>query len=107
MTLLEVRNQLVGSLCQSDTFARDQFSAIQVPEELAERRDELVLAALGELVQIGFIREVGKDLWILSNPLQSAAQPIAVSIEIANEVANTLNLWVKNEELDVPLVDPL
>lgn len=103
MTLLEVRNQCIGILCQKELFITDDFGSIKVHADFAGQRDDLVRAALDQLCTIGMIVKIGDHMWVLSDPLNGAGQEIHLSMGLCNEIANVINtnLAAKNVEQQV------
>ena len=100
MTLLSIRNQIVGILLQKDSVSVSDFSGIKVPDDLADRREDLVRTALGTLCEAGAIRPVGNDLWILVSPLNAAGQDVHLSMTVCNEIADVLNTDLAAKEVD-------
>lgn len=91
MTLLPVQNQVIASLCEKDTFSVADFAAVKVAPELNDRHDDIVRAALANLVDAGLIKPAGSDLWILSMPLNASGQDVHLSMPICNEIASIIN----------------
>lgn len=107
MTLLDIRNQLVGHFCKEDTFSREDFASIKVDEKLSAQRDTLIEAALAQLEDMGMVSVANPNLWILCEPLGSAGQQIDVPIEIAEAIAACINTYVKANDLPLDTVDAL
>ncbi len=91
MTLLPVQNQLIQNFCEKDTFSMADFATVKVVPELNDRKDDIVRAALSNLVEIGMIKAAGEGLWILSQPLNTAGQDVHLSMPICNEIASIIN----------------
>lgn len=91
MTLLPIQNQLIQVFCEKDTFSASDFATIKVIPELNDRRDDIVRAALSNLVEAGMIKPAGEGLWILSQPLNAAGQEVHLSMPICNEIASIIN----------------
>ncbi len=91
MTLLPITNQIVGSFCEKDTFTIADFATVKVAPELSDRKDDIVRAALSNLVEAGMIKPAGEGLWILSQPLNAAGQDVHLSMPICNEIASIIN----------------
>jgi len=91
MTLVSLTNQLVGILCQKDTISSADFVGIKVAKDIEDRKELLIRAALGALVESGMIRPAGDDLWILVAPLNAAGQEIHLSMPLCNEIASVIN----------------
>lgn len=100
MTLMTVVNQLVGFFCEKDTFSTDDFLPIKVDPKLADRKDDLIRAALANLVDGGMIRPAGEGLWILCAPLNAQGQEVHLSMPICNEIAAVLNTNLEAKNID-------
>ncbi len=91
MTLASVTNQIVGSLCEKDTFSISDFAGVKVAPELADHKDDIVRAALSNLVETGMIKPAGEGLWILSMPINANGQEVQLSMPVCNEIASVIN----------------
>lgn len=91
MTLLNVTNQIVGALCGKETFSTTDFLPIKIDPKLSDRKDDLIRAALANLVDMGMIRPAGEGLWILCAPLNAQGQDIHLSMPVCNELAAVIN----------------
>ncbi len=100
MTLLNVRNQIVGAFCEKDTFSRDDFAAVKLPKELEPQRKELIEAALGQLVKTELVEPAGPGLWILSSPLNAAGQDVHLSMPLCNEIAEIVNTHLESKGVE-------
>lgn len=100
MTLLEIRNQLVGHFCQKDTFIADDFDKIKVSKDLGSNREMLVTAALGDLIEIGMIKHVDSGLWILCGPINAAGSDVHLSMHTCNEIADAINTNLASKGID-------
>lgn len=100
MTLLSVRNQLIGILCQKELITTDDFASIKVDAAFADRRDDLIRAALDQLCNFGLIAKVGDQTWVLSEPLNGAGQEIHLSMGLCNEIANVINTNLAAKEIE-------
>lgn len=107
MTILDIRNQLVGHFCKEDTFCANDFLSIKMDASLEEQRGELVQKALAQLVEAGMVAQIGSELWMLCEPLGSSGQQIDVPIEIAEAIANAINTYIKANDLPLDTVDAL
>lgn len=101
MTLLTIRNQLVGHFCESEVFTEEDFDTIRVPNKLSQYHCSLVTAGLSSLIKQGMIDEVipGK-LWALNAPLTAKPQTVAISAPVASEIANVINDNLKSKGID-------
>ncbi len=106
MTLLAIRSQLVGWLCNHDTFSVSDFVGIKVAKDLEDRKDAIVRAAVAGLVEIGMLQPAGEDLWILSAPLNASGQDVHLSMPLCNEIADVINTDLEAKDID-DRVDPL
>jgi len=108
MTLLDIRNQLIGHFCKEDTFKLDDFTIIKIDDDTTnDQKDGMVRAALKQLVEAEMVTEASKDFWILTVPLGSAGQQVDVPIEIAQAIADCINTYAKANELPIDPVDAL
>jgi hypothetical protein len=107
MTLLDIRNQIVRLLCNKDTFGTEDFESIRVPEELADKRDHLIRSAAKQLVAYELLVDAGTDFWVLSSPLNGGGQELHISMQTANEIADTINTFLDANDLDLPPADAL
>lgn len=106
MTLLHLRGQIVSWLCEHDTISAADFGTFKVTEDLKDRRDLLVMAALANLVEIGMLQPAGADLWILTQPLNAQGQEVHLSMPLCNEIADVINTDLEAKDIE-DRVDPL
>lgn len=108
MTIIDVRNQLIGHFCKKDTFSGSDFSKIQVDNEVQGQRDGIIVAALDELEDSGMIRQVEPNLlWMLAAPLGNDGQQVDVPLVIAYEIAKCINQYAQGNDLPIDTVDAL
>lgn len=100
MTLLPVTNQLVAILCEKEMVSTDDFPTIKVEPKLADRRDDLIRAALSNLSDMGMIRAAGEGLWILCAPLNAQGQEVHLSMPLCNEIASVINTDLEAKDVD-------
>lgn len=91
MTLVTLKNQLLGFLCQKDIFSVNDFDSVKLPKELEDQREPLIKAALDDLSSMGMIKPVGATMWILTMPLNAAGQEVHLSMPVCNEIADVIN----------------
>lgn len=100
MTLLDCRNQIIGLLCQKELITTDDFPSIKVDPAFADRRDDLIRAALDQLCNFGMIAKVGDQTWVLSEPLGGAGQEVQLSMGLCNEIANVINTFAAAKDVE-------
>lgn len=100
MSLLDVQNQLVGFFLQKDVLTAGEFSSIKVSEDLTEKKDGVIRAALSLLVDANMIRKVDEDTWILVAPLNSAGQEVHLSMAVCNEIAEIINIDLESKDIE-------
>lgn len=105
MTLLDIRNQLFSHFCEEDTFSIQQFSSIEIDKSLESSRDDIIRAALDEMVAMGVSKKVGNSLWMLSAPVNSHGQTIQITMPTSEVVAETIETFLKANEIDHDPVD--
>lgn len=99
MTLLNVRNQILGLFTDRDTLTTADFAAIKLTEELEPHREAIVRTVLQDLSESGMIRDLkapGQDLasaWVLTCALGSAGQQVGISLELAASIAEEVNAY--------------
>jgi hypothetical protein len=107
MTLLDVKNQLISHFVTKTVFAPEDTAGIQVPTELEPCRAGLVRAAFEDLEKAEMVRMIEGPSWILTRPFSDFVQDVAISPVTAEVVANTVNGFIKANELDWPPVDKI
>ncbi len=108
MTLLEVRSKIVSVLAKTSLFTEEDMAGINVPAELVDHREDMILAALGSLVEMGMIRRLGdKKAWMLNMPLQAADQQVTIPMSLAVGIADAINTYRDANEMGDPHADPL
>ena len=108
MTLLNLTVQIVGVLCQDHSFSKDNFNSIKIDPIMEDNRQELIIAAMQELVENGLVRKLGeKDIWVLSMPPGSQGQEIQLSLSTCVQLAETINDFAKANKLEMDPVSPL
>jgi hypothetical protein len=108
ITLLDVRNQLMGIFCQKSVFSENEIDSIKLTEDFNDRKHSIVVAALQQLEEMGLIKQVSEKDWMLTHPIGSSGQEVKMSMQTCNEIANTINTFLKaqNDE-DTPRADAL
>jgi hypothetical protein len=104
MTVLEVKNQMVTHFLKHDTFdpVKHAFD-ITYDKDTADFREQLCSIALGELEQAGFVRRLNqpeKSIWVLTQPIASHVQQVAISPIIADMLASVVNFHNELDEID-------
>ncbi len=118
MTLLDIRNQIVGTLCAKNSFAEADFAKVRLEKEHESSRKGLVLAALEELVTAGIVKkivnespdgqfDVATSLWVLSSPLNAQGQQVGLPMNLANDIAEFVNQFNFENDKDEDEVDSL
>ncbi len=108
ITLLDVRNQIIGVFCEKSTFELVDKDSINLTKDLNDRRNEIVDAALYQLHETGLIQKVSKDFWMLNHPIGSSGQEVKLSMVTCNNVAETINTFLKAQDDDeTPRADSL
>jgi len=108
MTLLHITTQIIGVLCQDHFFSRDGFNGIKIDAKFEDSRDELIKAALEELVSTGMVRQlVGKEIWMMIMPPGSQGQELKLSLTTATWLAETINDFASANKLEIDVVSPL
>lgn len=105
MTLLDIRNQLFTHFCEKDTFSSEEFSKIKVEKELDNHRDDIIRAALDEMIALGVSKKVGNSLWMLSSPVNDAGQSVQLSMRVSDAVAATIETFLAANEIEHDPVD--
>lgn len=100
MTLTSILNQLIALFLEKDYISVADFAAVKVDDKLADKREELVRAALKTLEEGGMIRPIGNDSWILVAPLNSAGQDVHLSMPVCNEIAEIINMDLESKGVD-------
>lgn len=113
MTLLEIRNQIVGLFVQRDTFIiPDHLDQIQVSESQKGVKLELVKLALADLKESKFCQAILSEngeqaIYTLSSPIYSDGQDIRISMPTANAVAEIVNSYAEQLGDDSMICDKM
>ena len=105
MTLLDIRNQLFTHFCEHDTFSTSDFAKIKIEKGLEDKRDVLIRAAIGEMVELGISCPAGDSFWILSSPVSGAGQSVQLSMRVSDAVASTIETFLDANEIEHEEVD--
>ena len=104
MTLLDIRNQIIGELLEkkdSESIVKieDLKKSIKIDPEFETEKDELVLAAIEDLEEAGLIKILkSKTFLILRQPFNTNGQEIHLSMDTCNEIANLINSYLDARE---------
>lgn len=108
MNLSDVRNQIIGVFCEKPVFEASDIECVKLPKIMNDKRQEIVTAALLQLQETGLIRKVAEDYWMLNHPIGSSGQEIKLSLNTCNNVAETINTFLKAQGDDeTPRADSL
>lgn len=100
MSLLDVQNQIIGSLLENDIFGKDEMAKVKIDDRLSDNRDDVMRAVMQMLVDANVVRKVGDDLWVLIAPLNSSGQEIHLSMPVCNEIAEVLNMDLESKGIN-------
>lgn len=100
MSLLDVQNQIIGSLLENDIFGKDEMAKVKIDDRLSDNRDDVMRAVMQMLVDANVVRKVGDDIWVLIAPLNSSGQEIHLSMPVCSEIAEVLNMDLESKGIN-------
>lgn len=102
MTLLHVKNKLLSFLLNNDTLSlKDDLTLIDLKDddnpELADHKETLLRLAAKDFADAGIIRLVDEvsQLYVITQPINSHIQQVAVSPMCAEMLADTLGAFAE------------
>jgi hypothetical protein len=105
---LNITTQIIAQLCLEHVFTKDNFNDIKVDKLYETEKDALIQAAMEELVTTGIVKKVGdKAMWIMTTPPGYQGQELSLSLSTSTWIAETINDFVKANELEADPVSPL
>lgn len=106
MTLLSVRNQLLGLLTDRDTLTPADFAAIKLTPAIEPYRDDVIRQVLKDLTEVGMIRdlrapgETVPSAWVLTVQLGHSGQQLTIGYDTASQIAEEINAYRDACELE-------
>ncbi len=95
MTIVEIKNQIMGHFYEHDSFNLDADAAkIELSDDLAAIRRELVISVLNDLETIGIVKRVvsgASELWILNQSFESLNQSVVISAPVGEAICEQIN----------------
>ena len=114
MTLLDVKSAIISELCHRDVATIADFAHVSLPEQLADRREQVLRAVLAGLEAEGLVKSLGGDqnsaateVWVATAPISAIPQALTVSLATASAIADEVNAYIDALQTDWPRVDPL
>lgn len=104
MTLLQVKNQLINYFLSFDTFEfeKNQLEVV-FDKETADFREPMLVAAFAEFEAAGIVKRMaieGREIWVLTQPINAFIQQVNVGPHVANMLASTIDGINELEEVD-------
>ncbi len=102
MTLIEIKNQLLGHFTQFDTFSiPKQYKTVKVGEEQEKHREQIVTLVLKQMAKDGLIEPVENkegiiDTYVLIYPVTHQRYDINVSLTTSNLIGEIINQFANS-----------
>lgn len=106
MTITDIKNQLISHFYDNSSFDMEVDSAkINLDDELNKVRAEVISTVLGELVDLGMIKKVARETWLLTQPFDSFSQTVVLSASASEVIADTINSFRDANDITGDLCD--
>ena len=106
MTVLNVVNQLIIHFCEKDVFTLEDFDNLSIDSSLEGHRHTLILTALDDMESRNLLRQVGSGVWMLTEPIRALGQDVGISIQTSILIGDTIESYMKANDLPFDKVDP-
>ena len=97
MTLLDISNQLISHFCGNSVFDQEKnLECIFIEKNFEKNKKELVISSLKDLEEKKMVKQISPTMWILATPLHFSGQNVPVSMYLANQIAITINSYLRS-----------
>lgn len=107
MTIVDIKNQLISHYFDNDSFdLAEDGPKLTLSDDLEAARPHVVTSVLDELEEMKMVKRIkGTDVWLLTQSFDSFNQTVVLSAAASEILADTINWFREENEIEADLVD--